>query len=193
AGKLMTMREYRENATVLENGAFCHSIHWILQGSCSVVQKVPFIKTTSGKQQYLPYRSSAEEPVEKGVVVDLDLVTQRIHPGDFFPFIPRPLVHKELSSVVDPEFMNLDTYSKFYASLTPYHPATKVQFEIQAATPCIVVSILYTQLIAILSKEMLFKMIVEPSISTHSAEALQDQFLQQRAWETFKKESCMRN
>ncbi|KAJ3364637.1 hypothetical protein HDU91_002476 [Kappamyces sp. JEL0680] len=190
ASKYMDVMEFKENEFILNEGDYNNFLFFIIQGTCSILRTVTFTKTPLGKY----VKRVASDEVPKGSsIVDMRLQTQVLGVGEYFPNLPKLHIHQGLDSLLSAEFSkNLKaSYCEFYSSLANEKAnslATILPYSVKAETYCVVASISYFELVSLVNDELMFKMLRQFPVAVPNQETLEEHFLQEKDWETFKKE-----
>jgi hypothetical protein len=179
---------FSEGHVIQEEGAQLMELFWILEGSCKVQQSVPFVlraKKQKGKSNVEAYDETIL--LKKGdKKVDLELETQELYPGESFP--PFPLLGDlETTKYLGPASVQKDQYVEFFAKLKVDNKLTYSKTNVVAGGVVVVASIQFNDFVQLAPKNILYELIFNPSLITHSIEKLQGEFLEQQSWKDHRK------
>lgn len=169
---------YEKDDVIQKQDDSIKNLHWIIKGSVNVTKIVPFIsKSNNGKvvlkayvkdQEFVPFKKGNEE--EKLLLIELG-IQDALHPGDWFPYIP-------LSDI--PATEKNDT---LYRTWLDHQSECKIT----AAEKVVTASITSVEFLDVCSLEVVRAFIANTYVRRFAVELLQEQYLEQRHWDSHKR------
>lgn len=153
---------------------------WIIEGSCSVSRDVPFVsKTLYGKTSFIAYNPGDHfTPIKNAdgeeKMVSFELQTQEnLEVGDWFPYIPLPVKSFQR------EFEKEDIFK--------YRLFNNSEYTVTAMGKVSTVRIGFDDFMDLAPKATIESLEEMSSLHRFDLRMLQNQYLEQRAWENMKK------
>ncbi|KAJ3320465.1 hypothetical protein HDV06_005288 [Boothiomyces sp. JEL0866] len=178
---LFQIYNYPKGEVIQHEGAQTFELSWVIDGSCQIVRSVPFhSKNINGKA--IPSIPASD----KENTTELELVTQTLKSGDWFPDIP--LLPDQLQNLkfLGPEKLNRDSYIQLYTKMPPNDEITYYKYSIKADSPVTIATIQISDFCEIIPKDLLFKLIFTETITLYPIKDLQNQYMQQQTWDMHK-------
>ena len=173
------IRKWEKGQNIWNQGETVDHFYWILEGSCSVRRKVPFLeKKTSKGKEIVNKNFSANELDKNDNLVYITLGTQdNLEIGDWFP--PLPVPKKELST----SSASIDTKEWVYYGRIQ-HP---FEFTITADTKHVLTArISFEDLMDLSNISFLSDMHMSPRVIKYTQKELQQSYIDQLQWEKHK-------
>ncbi|KAJ3326610.1 hypothetical protein HDU91_004594, partial [Kappamyces sp. JEL0680] len=121
-------------------------------------------------------------------VTSLQLETQKIGPGDYWPPLPVLGSNADTIKYLGAEYVELMAFRDVYRTMAmDCDPSTISPFTVKAETAVVLAVLPFQDLVELASKDILYSLMFEPSVHVFAAEALQKQYLGELNWEAFRK------
>ncbi|KAJ3370562.1 hypothetical protein HDU91_006103 [Kappamyces sp. JEL0680] len=154
--------------TIVREGEPLKLLYWIISGQCLVTRKVPLIENrTTGSVRAA---SSVQPASAAEAVVYLNLETQDLDLGDWFPYFP--------VNVSDNNPLSMPKHNL----LLECHNH-RIECSVHAQTACMTASIVMEEFVDAVSLGVLYSMIRNTPIIVFPIEFLQQEYLEQRVLE----------
>ncbi|KAJ3310696.1 hypothetical protein HDV04_004743 [Boothiomyces sp. JEL0838] len=178
---LFQIYNYPKGEVIHHEGGQTFELSWVIDGKCQIVRSVPFhCKNLNGKQIF------SIPSGEKDTTTDLELITQTLKPGDWFPDIPLLPDQPTNLKYLGPEKLHKDSYVQLYTKMPPNEKITYYKYSIKADSPVTIATIPLNDFCEIVPKDLLFKFIFTESNTLYPIKDLQIQYLQQQSWNMHK-------
>lgn len=178
---------YGKNHVIQEEGTQPLEIFWIIEGTCNSVKIVPFVERTIKSKTTMRAFVPNEKLAGDENLVKLQLKTQELVAGDFFPTFPLLGNNPQTIKYLGASSIAKELYHDFYSKLKVDDPRTYCSSSIITDSVVMVAAIQFNDFIQIVPSDILFSLVVQPSLHTFPLEQLQNQYLEQRQWKSHKK------
>ncbi|KAJ3256555.1 hypothetical protein HK103_005298 [Boothiomyces macroporosus] len=178
---LFQIYNYPKGEVIHHEGGQTFELSWVIDGKCQIVRSVSFhCKNLNGKQIF------SIPSGEKETITELELITQTLKPGDWFPDIPLLPDQPTNLKYLGPEKLHKDSYVQLYTKMPPNDKITYYKYSIKADSPVTIATIPLNDFCEIVPKDLLFKFIFTESNTLYPIKELQIQYLQQQSWNMHK-------
>ncbi|KAJ3273637.1 hypothetical protein HDV01_004246 [Terramyces sp. JEL0728] len=174
-----------KNTIIQEEGKQTLDLSWIIEGNCKVNRAVSFInKVANGKQILSP---SAPDQAKKDNITTLELCTQVLSVGEWFPSLPLISENPAELKYLGPTALKKDDYVDLYSKMRSVDDRLYSKYSVVADSTVIIASMPYSDFLQLVPREIIFEMVVNPTVTIYPIEEVQDQYLQQQMWSNHKK------
>ncbi|KAJ3320464.1 Cyclic nucleotide-binding domain-containing protein 2 [Boothiomyces sp. JEL0866] len=174
-----------KNTVIQEEGKQTLDLSWIIEGNCKINRSVSFLtKTVNGKQVFSPF---VPEQAKKDNYTTLDLSTQILSVGEWFPSLPIISDNPAELKYLGPTALKKDDYVDLYSKMRSEDKRLYSKYSVVADSTVIIASMPYSDFLQLVPREVIFEMVVKPCVTIYPIQELQDQYLQQQMWSIHKK------
>ncbi|KAJ3256556.1 hypothetical protein HK103_005299 [Boothiomyces macroporosus] len=176
---------FGKNTVIQEEGKQTLDLSWIIEGSCKINRAVSFMtRMVNGKQVLSPF---VPDQAKKDNYTTLELCTQVLSIGDWFPSLPIISDNPQELKYLGPIALKKDDYVELYSKMRSEDKRLYSRYSVVADSTVIIASMPYTDFLQLVPREVIFEMVVKPCVTIYPIEELQDQYLQQEMWINHKK------
>jgi hypothetical protein len=181
--RFFQIHQYKAGSLIHEEKKMMNKVFWLIEGELRISQKIGIV---SCKKVLRPYIED-EDLASDEHLVTLNLETNRISPGAWYPKLPPIGSDSELVRYLGPEYLDNGVYREHFLDKVV---ELRVPYTIYAEKDSIIASISFAeigQMALLMPKDVLYELAYLPMVHGFNTRELQEQYLSQVTWDMHKK------